>query len=203
MVIRGIDISDFQGTPDFSKVARQVSFVYAQATYGCQGSYWDDTFKANHDGARGVNLPFGAYHFLLFSQDPVAQAKAFLAETKDRLGTLLPMVDVENDSGTTGSAAGNVAHLAAFTDYVEKAIGGKKMLIYTGFYAWQDLMDDSDGFAGHPLWIAAYGETSPVLPPAWKDWAVWQFTSGLIVEGIKGFVDADYVNGNSLGAITL
>lgn len=200
-MIRGIDISDYQGAPDFAKVAAAgIGFVYAQAAYGCQGDYWDDTFKSNHDGARAAGLPFGAYHFLLLHQDPVAQARAFLVETKDRLGTLLPMVDVEGDSGDLGSPAKNVEALAAFNRVVEAAIG-KRIVIYTGPSYWNTTFGGSDAFAGHPLWVANYGATVPEIPNGWNTWTLWQYTSGLVVDGIKGFVDADYFNGSSLEAI--
>lgn len=207
-MIQGIDISDFQKVVVWPQIPPNIKFVYAQATYGCkvgsspgaEDDYRNWTFYNNHDGARNAGIFFGAYHFFMFNQDPIAQARAFLDYTTNRLGNLLPMVDVEGDSGTTGSVAGNVKALSWFTTAVEKVVG-KPMVIYTGEGFWDAIMGGSDAFSGHPLFVANYGVLSPAIPQGWTDYKLWQYTSGLVIPGINGFVDGDYFKGVSLSEI--
>jgi hypothetical protein len=34
------------------------------------------------------------------------------------------------------------------------------------------------------MWIAAYGFTSPPMPPGWRTWTFWQYTSSGTVPGV-------------------
>lgn len=192
----GIDISYAQGAIDWAAVAAQgeVSFVYAKATEGL--TLVDDQFARNWSVTKVRSIPRGAYHFFHFDLDPVVQAQHFLAVAQPAKGDLLPMVDVEVSSG--GDIETKVGRLSQFVTTVERAIGGKRMLIYSSYGFWNSSMGGSAAFSGHPFWIAEYNnDPQPTLPGGWNTWAIWQYSDAGSIAGINGSVDLDRLNGDA------
>jgi lysozyme len=211
MGLQGIDISEDQGTVDFAKVkASGIDFVSAKASEGL--TLLDGKFKEYHTQAKAADLPFGAYHFFHFNDNPVTQAKFFLQTIDGFEGQLLPMVDVEEMPGTALELRECENLLGVFLDIVDDTLHGKRSLLYTFLSFWnQDVnargvrvgMNGSDAFAGHPLWIAEYNsDAAPELPRGFQDWAIWQHTSSSYVPGIAPHVDIDMLNGDDLGLIS-
>lgn len=202
--MRVIDVSAYQPVIDWRRAkAAGVSAAYIKATEGT--AYTAETLRAHHDGAKAAGVPFGVYHFLRFGQDPGAQALHFLNATAGLHGQLLPMVDVERggQDGVTDLAR-LTATLSRFLLQVESTLAGKRALIYTGYGDWSDpsFFRGTDAFSGHPLWIAEYNhQATPTLPPGWKSWDLWQYTSGAVYDGIPGFVDSSMVNGDDLAPL--
>lgn len=204
MSVQGVDVSAYQQTIDYKALAATPfgGFVFAKATEGTD--YTDDYFRANHNGAKAAGIPFGAYHFLHFGQDPIAQAQAFLAAIDGYEGTLLPMVDVESGGldGVTNLDT-LIAGLSMFLKTVEATLGGKRCIIYSDWNDWNTMMGGTSDFSGHPFWIAAYNnDAAPPIPNGVVTWVLWQYTSGGTVNGIPGFVDCDLLNGNDTGVIS-
>lgn len=201
--MKGIDISTFQGTIDWGAVAQsqQIGFAYVKATEG--GSFVDDQFARNWKTSALRGVPRGAYHFFRFAIDPLKQADHFVSVISPTKGDLLPMVDVEVDDGVI-SVDAKVDALSTFIVRVEKALGGRHMVVYTGYGFWNGSMGGSDAFSGHPLWIAEYNDdAAPALPAGWNDWLIWQYSDAGRVPGINANVDLDRLNGESLASILL
>lgn len=198
-MLKGIDISSYQGDVDFAAVkGGGIDFVFAKATEGV--SFVDDRFKQYHDGCKEHGIPFGAYHFLRFNCNPVVQAQHFLQTIDSCHGDLLPMVDVEVTDGATASIITD--RLSSFLNEVEKTLNGKRALLYTFYGFWNDTMQGSTSFSGHPLWIAEYNnDSAPTLPAGFKTFNLWQHSSQGHVPGIVGDVDED-VDFSSLSTIT-
>lgn len=189
----GIDYSDWQGVVDWTKAKATAQFGVCKATDGL--TYFNPTFVANHDGQKAADVPFGAYHFFYFDVDPVSQAKYFLEKIDGYEGEVLPMVDVETDSPQL-TLAQKIDALAAFNAEVEKTLSDKKILVYTFYSFWNDVMKGSDAFAGHPLWVAEYNDQpTPSLPFGWDTWTIWQYTSKGTVDGVEGYCDLDKLPG--------
>jgi lysozyme len=189
MATIGVDVSIYQGDIDWYKVAEgsSVKFAYAKCTEGTQ--YFDPFYNRNHDGAKAHGLSFGGYHYLDGNYDADEQAEWFLTSSNGRLGNLLPMLDVE-EPGIS------VDKITQFTKIVEGQIG-TKMIIYTSAYYWNDVLNGSDAFSGHPLWVANYTDAQqPYLPTGWSTYKLWQFSSSGSVTGIKGPVDLDTILGS-------
>ena len=75
--VHGIDVSVYQGSVDFSRVAQSgVRMVYIRSTLGF--SYVDPTHERNADGARAAGLEFGFYHFCTASTTDEAVAPGAL-----------------------------------------------------------------------------------------------------------------------------
>src|SRR5687767_14179162 len=78
--------------------------------------------------------------------------------------------------------------------YVEPRVP-KKPLIYTGFYFWRDSVGGAD-FSAHPLWIANYSATCPLVPAHWTRWAIHQYSSSATIPGVTAnTVDVNKFNG--------
>lgn len=191
---RGIDVSFAQGEIDWAAVRLQsvhpVGFAFARATEGL--SIVDTQYSRNSSVLRERGIPHGAYHLFRFPDDPAAQAAQFMRTAVLDLepGCLLPFVDLEDESAPFSEVAANIAQLAAFTARVEARIG-QRMLIYCSPAWWNEAMGGSDAFSGHPLFVANYGVESPEMPYGWQRAALWQFTSGGLIDGIDGYVDRD------------
>jgi len=203
----GIDVSHWQGTIDWKRVAGAGKrFVFLKATDG--HDFVDPTFVTNRAGARANGLLVGAYHFARpdpSAGDAVEEARWFVGRANPRPGNLLPVLDLETSKGLdrqgiTTWARRWVAEVRRLT--------GVTPLVYTSPYGWASRTGDSRALArdGAPLWIAHWGVESPTLPAGEWDgngWRVWQHTSHGHVAGIAGRVDLDVVPGRTLGPITI
>lgn len=190
--IKGIDVSYYQGTIDWTKVkADGVQYAFIRVSDGL-GTV-DTKFETNWAQAKAKGILRGAYQFFRPSQDPIAQANLLL----EKLGTPLaddfpPVIDVESDGGLPPAQV--AAKVKIWIDHVTAAIG-KRPIIYTGFYFWRDQVGAPDQTQS-PLWHAQYSTAAcPNIAPPWQDWAFWQYTSSGSVDGIAGNVDMNRFNG--------
>jgi lysozyme len=191
--VEGIDVSKWQADIDWPAVAADgVEFGIARAAFGATQ---DGYFDANWAGMKANGIIRGAYQWFLPDEDPVEQAQ-FLLDAIGPLepGDLPPVVDVE-DTGGLGPAA-IASGLSQWLAHVESAIG-RKPIIYTGKYFWQDHVGGSDAFVDYPLWIPNYSNDCPNLPNgSWPDWRFFQYTSEGSVDGVSGNVDRNLFNGS-------
>jgi len=95
------------------------------------------------------------------------------------------MLDIEDARGQSPQTIAN--KLQTWLDVVEKGTG-RKPIIYTGAYFWQDYVQ-STNFGSYGLVIANYGATCPLVPNGWKNWIMWQYSDG------GGALDHDVFNG--------
>jgi GH25 family lysozyme M1 (1,4-beta-N-acetylmuramidase) len=90
------------------------------------------------------------------------------------------------------------------------------MLLYMSYSFPADHLNGGGGFAGHPLWVAAYEDPAhgfaDVTPEAWSNGRVpfWQYSDGTGQNPVPGIgaddgVDRDLFNGSAadLAAFTL
>ncbi|HWT02948.1 MAG TPA: GH25 family lysozyme [Pyrinomonadaceae bacterium] len=183
--IRGIDVSHYQGTINWQKVAASnVVFGIAKATDGL--GLKDTHFTDNYEGMRSNGILRGAYHFFRPKLDAKAQADSFLHVVKQlKPGDLPPALDVESDGGKPASVI--IKGIRTWIDEVEKALGRTPM-IYTGGFFWNSKVAGTDEFAENPLWVAHYtSKPKPNMPKGFPAYAIWQFTSkgGAAVSGIN------------------
>lgn len=190
--VDGIDVSHWQGTIDWDRVAADgVRFAFIRVSHGL-GTY-DDQYDRNWPEARRVGILRGTYQYFQPDQDPIAQADLLL----EHMGALQPddlppVIDVEATGGMTGPQI--AAAVKLWLDHVEAAIG-RKPIIYSGYYFWRDNVGDPPGFSDYPLWIPQYGPTCPLIPDSWARWAFFQTSSTGSIDGISGNVDTDLWNG--------
>ena len=207
LTLPGIDVSHWQGTVDWSRVADAgKAFVFLKATEDAW--YVDPTYGTNRSGARSNGLRVDAYHFArpdASAGDARKEARWFIRHADPQPGDLLPVLDIETSGGL--DARELTAWSMRWVDEVRR-LTGVRPLVYTSPYGWQVRFDDSAALArwGAPLWIAHWGVSAPTLPAQdWggRGWIVWQHSSTGRVAGIRGDVDLDLLNGTDLDAITI
>jgi GH25 family lysozyme M1 (1,4-beta-N-acetylmuramidase) len=166
--------------------------IYIKVT---QGTYYTNPyFSSDVRNSVKVGLPWGAYDFAQPSDNPVADAKYFVANGGGK-GPLPPALDMETQ---TSSSAHDVAWAQAWLKEV-KSLTGKTPIIYTGAYYW---WSDNPALGQWKLWLAGYplgyqpvqsacGLPLPNVPGGWKGWTIWQFTSTGVVPGIGGYTDLE------------
>lgn len=208
-VIRGIDVSRFQGHIAWRQVARTENrFAFVQASRGSgddcrvipEECGVDPTYERNYRNAREQGLRVGPYHRAFASgrtadgarDDARAEARLFVATVGGLRGRdLLPALDVETPFVGLDEQELRI-WIATWCRVVERRLGYRP-IIYTNHSSWQET-GDARRFAedGHRLWIANFDVPRPAVPAAnWagKGWSIWQYTSTGRVRGIDGDVD--------------
>jgi lysozyme len=191
-VVEGIDVSKWQGEIDWDAVAGAgIRFAFIRTNHGL--GILDEWYDFNWSEARRVGIRRGTYQYFAPDEDVIAQADLLL-ERMGPLedGDLPPVLDVEEDGGRTAEQIVSAIHV--WSDRVE-AVLGVRPIIYTAKYFWQDQVGAPDDFLDHPLWVANYGVTCPLMADPWQRWDFWQYTSTGSVAGISGNVDRDHWNG--------
>lgn len=180
--MRGIDISNHNGTIDFKKVRDSgIELVYIKATEGT--TYQDPYLEINYNNAMGVNLKVGFYHFLVKTSSPETQADNFYNKIKNKVSTLKPSLDLEVSGFDV-------------TDYALRFIKrfeelcNLKVVIYSSPYFINDNLDSR--LDKYPLWVAHYGVSNPMNNDIWgSDYVGHQYSETGKVDGINGYCDLD------------
>lgn len=189
MALKGIDVSEWQGTIDWKKVAKDgVQFVVIHAGYGRELSQKDKYFERNYAGARAAGIKVGVFWYSY--ADSVAraeqEARTCLKVLEGKHLDLPVFFDQEYEPGIlklstktrtdivlkfleTIKAAGRPCGLYSSTDFITTKLQANRLTAY-------------------PLWIAEYGTK---LHYTGKVWA-WQHTDKGRVAGIKGRVDMNH-----------
>jgi lysozyme len=187
--IKGVDISKYQGTVDFSKLkAAGVHYVFIRATEGI--TYQDADYKTNHAGAKAAGLRVGVYHFYETDDDPQAQLNNFKSLVSLSTGDLAPVIDIEKLHQKDDKDL--IVNLIQFLDGLESHYKIKP-IVYTGKKFANKYLS---GFGDYPLWLAEYQVDQPMIPNGWKSWTFWQWSESGTMNGIEGLVDMDRFNGN-------
>jgi lysozyme len=169
--VQGADVSKWQGNFDWNSA--NVTFGFARISDGL--NYIDAYFDSNWQKMKAAGVLRGAYQYFRPGQSASAQAQMMV----DKVGKLGPgdlpcVVDVEATDGQSGATI--ASRLKTWLDIVEAGTG-KRPIIYTGPYFWQDQVGSS-AFTDYPLWIAHYGATCPSIPDYWSKWTFWQYCDG-------------------------
>jgi GH25 family lysozyme M1 (1,4-beta-N-acetylmuramidase) len=187
----GIDVSRFQGDIDWDLVAGSgVKYAFVQISRSLTDI--DAKFPYNWRRAKEVGILRGAYQRFQPDQDVLGQAELFVQKLGPYVaGDLPPVLDVEDDKGLPPATI--AAAVDEWVTYVEQHVG-LKPIIYTGYYFWKDHV--AADFSDHPLWIANYGSSCPLVPPSWTTWTIHQYSSQATIPGITAnTVDVNRFNG--------
>ncbi|HEY0751079.1 MAG TPA: glycoside hydrolase family 25 protein [Chitinophagaceae bacterium] len=193
--IHGIDVSRYQDRISWEAVKEmevqgiKLGFAFIKATEG--NGRVDPFFKRNWKRAKDAGVVRGAYHFFIPTKDGNAQAQNFVKQVKLGPGDLPPVLDVEQ---TLGVSSENIRKEVLKCLDVWEEYYKVKPIIYTNadFYK-RHLLGYFDNY---PLWVAHY--LQPHQPRISRDWSFWQHSETGRVNGIKGKVDFNVFNGDSL-----
>lgn len=189
-MIKGIDVSSWQGNIDWNRVrASGIDFAIIKAGGSDAGFYKDKRFEQNVRGAAEAGVHVGAYYFvgpLCNSAEAGAlDAYKFHQIIKDFTLDYPVYIDFEAPSGRDKQGNTNAAY--AFCSYME-SLG-----YYAGIYA-SDVSGFKDRLIPDQLvrfdkWVAKYSTYEPCVI---KNWGMWQYSSKGSVPGISGYVDMNF-----------
>ncbi|MFT3768628.1 MAG: GH25 family lysozyme [Minicystis sp.] len=192
---RGIDVSKYQGTIDWGKVA-SAGIKFAVIRVGDGDDYVDPTFATNWANAKAHGIIRGTYQFFRPGDDPVKAANLFIQQVKAHgglgAGDLPPVLDVEVQDGVSDATLRSRA--LTWLQHVEAGLG-KRPMIYTSPGFWSGLGAGSE-FTKYTLWVAHWETACPSMPNSWTNWSFWQDADNGHVSGISGAVDTDWFNGS-------
>lgn len=189
---KGIDISQWQGKVDFSKVKTQVDFVILREGYR---QTIDPRFLEYVQGCKAAGiLIHGVYHFLypLNNQDVIAEAKSCIANVQ-KAGldkTTRIWCDLEYDTIDNAKKKGVVLgkneinlFTKTFCDYIQSQ--GYPTGVYTNGDYYKNYYS-ADVLKKYPIWLADYTGGPDY------DCIMQQYSSKGVVAGISGGVDMNY-----------
>ena len=188
MAVKGIDVSHWQGTIDWSKVkAAGIEFAIIKAGGSDAGFYTDSKWEENYKGAKAAGIPVGAYYFV--GKDCVsaaagkADAERFIQFLKGK--QLEYPVYMDNEAQPASAKAGITEATIAFCETMEAAgfFAGVYGSTNSGF---KERMDDSK-LGEYTHWVAQYTDKCTYA----GNYGIWQYTSKGSVSGISGNVDLD------------
>lgn len=189
MALNGIDISNYQRGLDLAKVP--CDFAICKATEGTHIVH--ETCDPWIQQAIKLGKLWGFYHFMN-GEDPIAQAKYFVANCRNYFGSGVPVLDYEM-YGRIGTDKAK-----QFLDYVYAQTGVRCIVYMSRSVCTEE--DWSQIAPNHALWVAQYANTertgyqsSPWLPDggfgAWKSCAIHQYTSNGRLDGFNAPLDLD------------
>ena len=185
-MIKGIDISVWQGKIDWSEVAKDENVKYAilRAGYGKFASQKDDRFEEYYAGCKRYNIPVGAYWFSYATtkDEAIQEAKACIECIKGKQFEYPILFDIEHSTQTSKAVADVI--IPAFCDTLKAA--GYYVGIYT-YYSFIKYYISESVYSKYDLAIAHYASSTP-----WSDKEIWQYSSTGRINGISGDVDLDY-----------
>jgi GH25 family lysozyme M1 (1,4-beta-N-acetylmuramidase) len=221
--LSGLDVASFQhpvtkqypkGTPLYWSSVAQAGYKFA-AIKGTEGDYYVNPWAAGDlVSAKAAGLDVTAYHFAIpNASGGAAQARFAVEYSGYATGRqMLPlMLDIEYDPYVSSdhtnmcyglTASKMTAWIGGFVAQVRQ-LTGQSPVIYTTANWWNTCTGRSTVFSADPMWVAAYGFTSPPLPAGWNTWMFWQHTSAGTVAGVatpKG-TDIDYFSPLMVGLI--
>lgn len=203
-MIPGFDISKWEVIKDFMPI-KEAGYAFGSTRATVGDYYTDPTFIGLYQGDQPG--PYGnywpemkeagflrtAYHVFTPDRPVVAQMDRFFLAVGDDLGELPLCLDAELARGCTKQQITDKIHQCLKIMYDRS---GRKPIIYTRKYWWNDYVIPDIDFLAYPLWVANYTTTTtPLLPNPWTTWTIWQYTEAGKLPGYTGGVDLNYFNG--------
>ena len=181
---RGIDVSKYQGTINWTKVAKDstIRFVYIKATEGT--SIKDPMYRTNITKAKKAGLLVGSYHLYSSKTTAYQQMANIRSVVKKKEQDLAPVLDIE------GHHVGRLymERVDKLLELMEKEYGVRPV-IYTSEKLYKTHFAGKK-YAKYHIFIANY-RTSPTVRHT-----LWQYTETGHVSGISGYVDIIRINRN-------
>ena len=151
----GIDISRYQGKPDFGRLKSEVDYIILQAGYGRYSSQVDAEFERNYSECKKHGIPVGVYwySYAKSTADALAEANACMEVIKGKQFEYPIYYDLEEGLGALGrSLVSSIA--TTFCNALEKS--GYFAGIYISRSPAQSYLTD-EVCKKYALWLAEYG----------------------------------------------
>lgn len=188
---KGIDVSKYQGTIDWKKVAAD-GVEYAFIRVGCRGYgssgtlIKDETFHQNVKWALAQGIKVGAYFFsqAITVEEALEEAELVIKELGDYDITYPVAIDIErieNDKARQDALTKEkrTEICIAFCERIKEA--GFTPMVYGDTETFAELLD-VEQLEGYDFWICET-EGQMTFP---YEFAIWQYSHAGSVSGIKG-----------------
>lgn len=182
----GIDVSHHQSEINWELLGQQKpNFMFIKASEGV--THQDTKYLTNYSEARKRGILVGSYHFFSYKSSGLEQANNFLSVAQHKDSDLLPVLDAEFRKKMPKKEV-VTNELKSFIDAIYEKLGHYP-IIYCDYRFYKLYLQEhiSDKCK---LWIVNYKEKPSC------DWAFWQTTDKLKLDGIRGFVDLNMFNGS-------
>jgi len=198
-IVKGVDISYWQGDIDFSIMKSKVDFVIMRYAYG--NTTPDSNLNRYYQGASDAGLAIMGYHYLKAGKDETKHAETTANLLKD-YPALYFWGDAEETGGLIKTALDgwlykyfNKALELTGSSWDDPLVG-----IYTSPNFWNTCMPRTDWAKKLKLWIAHWTAGDPLLPYDWqnKTYRFHQYSSkgdGHLHGASSTYIDLDGYNG--------
>ena len=198
----GIDVSQWQGTINWSSTAKDVSFAIIRCGYGSDASYQDDKqWLSNVKGCQSNHIPFGVYLYSYATNTTMAKSEAEHTVRLLKQAGLSPetvpfpiYLDIE-DSSQRGMSPAQFSEIFNAYRQVMVLNGWTKVGIYSSASWWEGSLSQVILDAKY-RWVAHWNVSAPGVgyPKTYTTGCeMWQYTSEASASGIGGNVDGNYV----------
>lgn len=177
----GIDISEWQGSINWSKMATAgLDFVFIRAGYtpssGSSRHIQDMYYKNNIAGAQMAGIPAGAYYYsrARTTTEVIEDARYLISQVKGYKISYPLVLDLEDPSLADLSRARITNIAKAFCNEVKKA--GYYPMIYSNTN-WYSTRYYPEQLTSYDFWLAAYKNGTTGLGSAYRH-TIWQATDG-------------------------
>lgn len=189
-MLKGIDVSVYQGNIDWAKVKPQIDFAIIRCGLGDDIKSQDDKqFERNYTECVRLGIPFAVYFFsYAVNKAKVAKEIAHIKRLLNGKKINAPVyIDVENTKGLDWRTISNADMLSIMQEFnVQLNALGYKMGIYSSRSAfWNEKLTDK-WYDNISKWVAEYGDKVNNFN---RTYDIWQHTSKGRIDGINGNVD--------------
>lgn len=206
MVIKGIDVSEWQGNltkNNWLKVKNSgIQFAILRCGYTTYGKskkkYVDRYFENNYKICKEIGLPIGVYYYSCATNETEAKEEAnfVLSLIKNKKFEYPVVIDTEDNHNINKSTNSPVSQasigkykltplIKTFCEIIESK--GYYVSIYASTYWFKNNLILED-LKLYDKWIAQWSKTVSV---SYK-YSMWQYSSQGTVNGLSGNIDLDY-----------
>ena len=182
-ITRGIDVSEWQGNIDWTKVKKSdIDFAFVRISYGL--NHYDYIYESNMIKAEQAGVPVGTYVYsTALSAETALKEAQYAIEKMQGYKVSYPVVfDLEYAKASNLSPK-KVSQMAlAFCNEVRKA--GYYPMVYCNTN-WYDNYIDWSLLSGIDVWIARYGDTIQAPDKDRYNYTIWQCTDGNTESGLN------------------
>lgn len=185
---QGIDVSEYQGFIDYSKVKSSgIQIVYIKASEGT--TIEDPYFRANYDNAKAESLKVGFYHFVRArnEEEAMAEAKFFNSVISGTSPDCRLAMDFEVFDGLSVEKINQISF--AFLQKLQE-LTNKECVVYSDAFNARTVFS-RELAESYPLWIAEYDVNIPSSTGNWNEWIGFQYSDKGRIDGIDANVDLD------------
>ncbi|MCD8354158.1 MAG: Ig-like domain-containing protein [Clostridiales bacterium] len=200
----GIDVSKWQGTINWSKVAAAgIDFVFIRCGYTSSSSFTlneDPQFATNIKNAQKYGIQVGVYYFSQAKSTSEAKKEAaYVLKLLSGYNLDLPVAfDAENAGGRFSFSSFTKTQCTNFALAFCAAIeaGGYDACVYNSVSTFSGSGAKYNPTTilnnGYKLWVAHYASAASNSTYSVSGYTYWQYSSTGSVSGISGNVDLDY-----------